>query len=149
MPRVRRSTALFSRHPRFSAILNNSVVGILPHLRSNGHSRYHENPGVPCRMFTILSSNFARFGPIVAGSNHEIHRFFTHQVSPAFYAWSKHLLLRYRYSSEAAHPISLNANTMPTTSLAGISLYTPRIEEVRVCHFLFPHQWFLFLFVAL
>lgn len=53
------------------------------------------------------------------------------QVSPAFYAWSKHLLLRYRYSSDAAHPITLDANTMPTTSLAGISLYTPRIEEVR------------------
>lgn len=53
------------------------------------------------------------------------------EVSPAFYAWSKHLLLRYRYSSDAAHPITLNANTMPTTSLAGISLYTPRIEEVR------------------
>ncbi|CAM9674527.1 unnamed protein product, partial [Ectocarpus sp. 8 AP-2014] len=52
------------------------------------------------------------------------------EVSPAFYAWSKHLLLRYRYSSDAAHPITLNANTMPTTSLAGISLYTPRIEEV-------------------
>lgn len=53
------------------------------------------------------------------------------EVSPAFYAWSKHLLLRYRYSSDAAHPVTLNANTMPTTSLAGISLYTPRIEEVR------------------
>ncbi len=52
------------------------------------------------------------------------------QVSPAFYAWSKHLLLRYRYSSDAAHPVTLDANTMPTTSLAGISLYTPRIEEV-------------------
>eukprot|EP00752_Nemacystus_decipiens_P007045 g6318.t1 len=52
------------------------------------------------------------------------------EVSPAFYAWSKHLLLRYRYSSDAAHPITLDANTMPTTSLAGISLYTPRIEEV-------------------
>ncbi|CAB1115055.1 unnamed protein product [Ectocarpus sp. CCAP 1310/34] len=52
------------------------------------------------------------------------------EVSPAFYAWSKHLLLRYRYSSDAAHPVTLNANTMPTTSLAGISLYTPRIEEV-------------------
>lgn len=53
------------------------------------------------------------------------------EVSPAFYAWSKHLLLRYRYSSDAAHPITLDANTRPTTSLAGISLYTPRIEEVR------------------
>ncbi|CAM9254093.1 unnamed protein product, partial [Scytosiphon promiscuus] len=52
------------------------------------------------------------------------------EVSPAFYAWSKHLLLRYRYSSDAAHPITLDANTRPTTSLAGISLYTPRIEEV-------------------
>lgn len=52
------------------------------------------------------------------------------QVSPAFYAWSKHLLLKYRYSSDAAHPITLDGNTMPTTSLAGISLYTPRIEEV-------------------
>lgn len=52
------------------------------------------------------------------------------EVSPAFYAWAKHLLLRYRYSSEAAHPDTLNGNTVPTTSLAGISLYTPRIEEV-------------------
>ncbi|CAN0412629.1 unnamed protein product, partial [Discosporangium mesarthrocarpum] len=49
------------------------------------------------------------------------------QVSPGFYAWTKHLLLRYRYDEDSSHPSSLYTDTMPTTPLAGISLYTPRI----------------------
>ncbi|CAN0540819.1 unnamed protein product, partial [Scytosiphon promiscuus] len=54
------------------------------------------------------------------------------QVSRGVYAWAKNVLLQYRYGSDSDHPDSLDENTMPTTPLAGISLYTPRIEEVRM-----------------
>eukprot|EP00904_Undaria_pinnatifida_P003778 jgi/Undpi1/13400/HiC_scaffold_8.g03059.m1 len=42
----------------------------------------------------------------------------------------ENVLLQYRYVSKNAYPDYLDEDTIPTTPLAGISLYTPRIEEV-------------------
>ncbi|VDC06517.1 unnamed protein product [Peniophora sp. CBMAI 1063] len=43
------------------------------------------------------------------------------EVSPLFYAWAKHALLRYRYGDER----------MKATNLFGISLYSPKNLELR------------------